>query len=52
MIVMAAYYALTWLYSLAIKRIVVADVMALAGLYAARIVPVARRPRILDSVVS
>jgi 4-hydroxybenzoate polyprenyltransferase len=37
-ITLATYYALTWLYSLAIRRIVVADVMALAGLYAARIV--------------
>jgi 4-hydroxybenzoate polyprenyltransferase len=38
MITLATYYALTWLYSLAIRRMVVVDVMALAGLYAARIV--------------
>lgn len=32
------YYALTWLYSLAIKHLAVADVIVLAGLYVARIV--------------
>jgi 4-hydroxybenzoate polyprenyltransferase len=36
--VLAGYYALTWAYSLRLKRTALVDVMTLAGLYTARII--------------
>jgi 4-hydroxybenzoate polyprenyltransferase len=37
-LVLAAYYVLTWAYSLRLKRIALLDVMTLAGLYTLRII--------------
>ncbi len=37
-LVLAAYYVLTWAYSLRLKRIALVDVMTLAGLYTLRII--------------
>ena len=37
-LVLAAYYALTWTYSLRLKRVAIVDVMTLAGLYTVRII--------------
>ena len=37
-LVLAAYYALTWAYSLRLKRVALVDVMTLAGLYTLRII--------------
>jgi 4-hydroxybenzoate polyprenyltransferase len=48
-VVLAAYYALTWAYSVRLKRAAIVDVMTLAGLYTMRIIAGAAATGILPS---